>query len=81
MTPTTRFPHAPELTFDLGDAAGGIVVQGTVQTRTFTRGWAALNTGSKDVTVKVPSHLVDAANRPVPSSFTLRAHQGCGVPP
>ena len=71
-----EIPHAPELTFDLGDAAGGIVVQGTVQTRTFTRGWAALNTGSKDVTVKVPSHLVDAANRPVPSSFTLRAHQG-----
>ena len=71
-----EIPHAPELTFDLGDAAGGIVVQGTVQTRTFTRGWAALNTGSKDVTVKVPSNLVDAANRPVPSSFTLRAHQG-----
>ena len=71
-----EIPHAPELTFDLGDAAGGIVVQGTVQTRTFTHGWAALNTGSKDVTVKVPSGLVDAANRPVPLSFTLRAHQG-----
>ena len=71
-----EIPHAPELTFDLGDAAGGIVVQGTVQTRTFTRGWAALNTSDREATVTVPSHLVDAANRPVPSSFTLRAHQG-----
>ena len=71
-----EIPHAPELSYDLGDPVGGIIAQKTAQTRAFTRGWAALNTGSKDVTVKVPSNLVDAANRPVPSSFTLRAHQG-----
>lgn len=71
-----EIPHAPELSYDLGDPVGGIIAQQTAQTRAFTGGWAALNTGSKDVTVKVPSGLVDAANRPVPSSFTLRAHQG-----
>ena len=71
-----EIPHAPELSYDLGDPVGGIIAQKTAQTRAFTRGWAALNTGSKDVTVKVPSGLVDAANRPVPLSFTLRAHQG-----
>ncbi|CNJ04336.1 Uncharacterised protein [Mycobacterium tuberculosis] len=71
-----EIPHAPELSYDLGDPVGGIIAQKTAQTRAFTNGWAALNTGSKDVTVKVPSGLVDAANRPVPSSFTLRAHQG-----
>ena len=69
-------PHASELSYDLGDPVGGIIAQSTAQTRAFTRGWVALNTGSKDVTVKVLSGLVDAVNRPVPSSFTLRAHRG-----
>ena len=65
-----EIPYASELSYNLGDPVGGIIAQ----SRAFTRGWVALNTGSKDVTVKVPSGLVDAANRPVPSSFTLRAH-------
>lgn len=67
-----EIPHAPEL----GGSGRRHYRAEDAQTRAFTRGWAALNTGSKDVTVKVPSGLVDAANRPVPSSFTLRAHQG-----
>ena len=71
-----EIPHAPELTFDLGDAAGGIVVQGTVQTRTFTRGWAALNTGDREVTVTVPAGMIDAKGVSVPATVKLAGHRG-----
>lgn len=71
-----EIPHAPELTFDLGDAAGGIVVQGTVQTRTFTRGWAALNTGDRDATVTVPAGMIDAKGVSVPTTVKLAGHRG-----
>ena len=71
-----EIPHAPELTFDLGDAAGGIVVQGTVQTRTFTRGWAALNTGDREATVTVPAGMIDAKGVSVPATVKLGGHRG-----
>lgn len=71
-----EIPHAPELTFDLGDAAGGIVVQGTVQTRTFTRGWAALNTGDREATVTVPAGMIDAKGVSVPATVKLAGHRG-----
>lgn len=71
-----EIPHAPELTFDLGDAAGGIVVQGTVQTRTFTRGWAALNTGDREATVTVPTGMIDAKGVSVPATVKLAGHRG-----
>lgn len=71
-----EIPHAPELTFDLGDAAGGIVVQGTVQTRTFTRGWAALNTSDREATVTVPARMIDAKGVSVPATVKLAGHRG-----
>ena len=71
-----EIPHAPELTYDLGDAAGGIVVQGTVQTRTFTRGWAALNTGDREANVTVPAGMIDAKGVSVPTTVKLAGHRG-----
>ena len=71
-----EIPHAPELAFDLGDAAGGIVVQGTAQTRTFTRGWAALNTGDREVSVTVPAGMIDAKGVSVPTTIKLAGHRG-----
>ena len=74
-----EIPHAPELSFDLGEAVGGITAQGSVQTRTLTRGWAALNTGAKEAIVKVPAGLMDARGSSVPPTVKLGAYRGLAL--
>ena len=71
-------PNAPELSFDLGAASGEIEAQDSVQTRAFTQGWAALNTGDRTTMVRVPQDqgLVDAQNNAAPATLTLEGHRG-----
>ena len=47
-----------------------------MQTRTFTRGWAALNTGDRDVSVTVPIGMIDAKGVSVPTTIKLAGHRG-----
>ncbi len=76
-----EIPHASEFSYNLGDPVGDIIAQFTAQTRAFTRGWVALNTGSKDCDREGTVRSGGCGKPPGALELHAAGALGCGVPP
>ena len=72
-------PFVPELDADLGNPVEEPRQRGNGWSRSFDKGWAAVNLNSnrrREVTFSVPSGLSDMSGRPAPHKITLQPHNG-----